>query len=104
MRTQEKEIKAGKRATVWLLTAYSRASGSNHLRVRDRSGCLALVDSHSRTHTHTLPVSSSLIFTISASQQTHFLFTGETSGNSTLHRKAVFHTTVMRADLKKILN
>lgn len=76
-RAEEKEIKAGKRAqqvTGRLLTAYRTGIKEQSFEVRDRSGCPALLDSHS----HAFRVSSSLMFTVSTSQQTHFLVTGAT--------------------------
>lgn len=65
-----------KRGTIdWLAAdgSQDRLQGAN-IEVRDRSGCPAPLDSH--LHTHTFPVSSSLMFTVSISQ--HFIVTGAT--------------------------
>lgn len=56
-RTEEKEIKAGKRE---LLTAYSTGFKEQSFEVRDRSGCPALLDS--QLHTHILCVILSHVY------------------------------------------
>lgn len=63
MRTEEEEIRGGKRATA--ADGLQPGFREQSLEVRDRSGCLALVDSH--LHTHIPTVSSCLMFTASSS-------------------------------------
>ena len=75
-RTEEKEIKVGKRqqqATGWLLTAHR--TGFKEQTSRSGTG---LVARHHwiLTYTHTFPMSSSLMFTVSINQ--HFIVTGAT--------------------------
>lgn len=61
MRTEEKEIKAGgkkeQQESGRLVTAYSAGFEELSSEVRDRSGCPALLDSHSHTHSLCHPVS-----------------------------------------------